>query len=281
MLGHLTGVWPRPRSVQSDMGEKRISWELSTWRALRVQLDRWFRGFLMGGVVLGLASAITAAWITPGDEPGLGDRLTSGALGFLIALAFTFVVAAAIGVPVALVRQRNSARAAIEKRDSAIARLEDKTLRLQFNALAATWVAPQKRCRVSLEVKNLGQDGRFTARLMRPVIGIDRADYGAIPLQWDVLSDWEMPIGTNETVTLHVAGVTTPRRTLNFYGPQTAASGENPQTIYADCTPEPVVQVVIEFRDLVNGGCCRQRVDIEIDHENVPSIKLGSSAECI
>jgi hypothetical protein len=121
-----------------------------------------------------------------------------------------------------------------------------------------------------MRVLNQGHPGRFFAKVLRPVEGIAESGYGDFYVQWDLEADIEKKLERGEAHTLHVAALKD--RTLRFLGPETVYGK---QTLYKGVkVSSPEVRILVRFCDTGAGVDRVADCRIELDHENVPTIRF-------
>lgn len=133
--------------------------------------------------------------------------------------------------------------------------------------------------RISLRVWNVGVTGEFSAYLLAPVRGVASRNYGDINLQWDTVNTPFSTLVGGKPERLHLARISSRRRTIRFLSPgQTADQPREFQQAELKLTESPLTaSIVFNTRD---GRCQRRTLDIHLDHENEPTVRLGGPEAC-
>lgn len=161
--------------------------------------------------------------------------------------------------------------------------LSDTSLSLDVSQLDPTPSPRWKGHKCSLMVRNNGNDAvLLRAQVLAPVSGLntDDSEYGMFYLQWDAGSEQEIRLGPGEQIKLHVAKVGE-NRTLNFIDPGSfhGTGHRDRWFLYDERKAVGTVQGQIEFRS--GNGCMRCPFEIELDHENKPTILPGMLVPCV
>ena len=123
-----------------------------------------------------------------------------------------------------------------------------------------------------------GETDEFSAYLLAPVNGLTKRHYGDINLQWDTVNTPFSTLIRGKPERLHIARVS-PRRTVRFLSPgQTGGQPRDFQQAEIKVTDSPVTaSIVFNTR---HGRCQSRWIEIHLDHENAPTVRIGGSEPC-
>ena len=187
----------------------------SAFRRALVDTYQHWRGSIVVGILLGLAENATEVLLPA--MPGVLQRIAALIASIAAVISAVFVW----NLLRAPYRQRDEARELARERRQELNRFTDRSLALSLTELEpkqpASW-GGMHRC--GFRVRNDGLSrGRFYAKALAPIKGINETDYGPFFLQWDLESAAEVTIHPGSSHNLHV--LRTKDRLIQFLGPQT------------------------------------------------------------